>query len=87
MVTNVPQLMTVKQAAFLLGRHKNTIYRMVKTGKLRKRSNGSGERSYGIVAEDVEAIINPPQPITRNKFSLRELLKADRLNRSTKKGN
>ncbi len=64
-------LMTVKDAAQKLACSKSTIYRMVKTSQLRTRKIGIGESTYRILAEDVDAIINPPQPVTYERGSLR----------------
>ena len=65
-------LITVKEAADMLSVSTKTIYRMVKDGKLRRRSVGCGDRTYRLLAVDVDTIINPPQPSTYSPGSLRQ---------------
>lgn len=68
------ELITVKDAAAKLAVSTNTIYRMVKMGRLRRRSVGTGTKSFRILAEDVQNIIHPPQPRSYVPGSLKRRL-------------
>jgi excisionase family DNA binding protein len=67
-----PSLITVKEAAAILSVSTKTIYRMVAEGKIRRRAVGCGERTYRLLAIDVDTIIHPVAPSSYTKGSLRK---------------
>jgi excisionase family DNA binding protein len=71
---DMPQLMTVSAVVAALSVSRSTVYRMVKFGKLRTRKVGIGEKSFRILAEDVYAIVNPPEANVYTPGALRRRL-------------
>lgn len=49
--------LTVKQAASKVGVHKNTIYALIQTGKLRAYRVGVGRGTIRIIAEDMPRVM------------------------------